>query len=54
MEFSFLEPVKIDNYELGWNSNFERISSSLAVFYSTSDLSEVESFNNGLRLARTK
>ncbi len=51
---SFLEPVKVDNYELGWNGDFDRISSSLAVFYSTSDLGAVQSFNNGLSLARTK
>ncbi|MFH7807383.1 TonB-dependent receptor [Acinetobacter sp. BSP-153] len=51
---SFLEPVKVDNYELGWNGNFDRISSSLAVFYSASDLGAVQSFNNGLSLARTK
>ncbi|MFT4060700.1 MAG: TonB-dependent receptor [Legionella sp.] len=51
---SFLEPVKVDNYELGWNGSFDRISSSIAVFYSTSDLGAVQSFNNGLSLARTK
>ena len=51
---SFLEPVKVDNYELGWNGDFDRVSSSLAVFYSTSDLGAVQSFNNGLSLARTK
>lgn len=51
---SFLEPVKVDNYELGWNGDFDRISSSLAVFYSTSNLGAVQSFNNGLSLARTK
>ena len=51
---SFLEPVKVDNYELGWNGDFDRISSSLAVFYSTSDLGAVQSFENGLRLLRTK
>lgn len=51
---SFLEPVKVDSYELGWNGNFDRISSSLAMFYSTSDLGAVQSLNNGLSLARTK
>ncbi|EPF77536.1 membrane protein [Acinetobacter gyllenbergii] len=35
---SFLEPVKVDNYELGWNGHFNHFSSSLAVFHSTSDL----------------
>lgn len=51
---SFLEPVKVDNYELGWTGNFANVSSSLAVFHSTSDLGGVQSFNNGLVLARTK
>lgn len=51
---SFLEPVKVDNYELGWKGNFNNFSSSLAVFQSTSDLGAVQSFNNGLVLARTK
>lgn len=51
---SFLEPVKVDNYELGWKGNFENFNSSLAVFHSTSDLGGVQSFNNGLILARTK
>ena len=51
---SFLEPVKVDNYELGWKGNFNNLSSSLAVFHSTSDLGGVQSFNNGLILSRTK
>lgn len=51
---SFLEPVKVDNYELGWNGQFNNFSSSLAIFHSTSDLGGVQSFNNGLVLARTK
>lgn len=51
---SFLEPVKVDNYELGWNGHFKNFSSSLAVFHSKSDLGGVQSFNNGLVLARTK
>ncbi len=51
---SFLEPVKVDNYELGWNGHFNHFSSSLAVFHSTSDLGGVQSFNNGLVLTRTK
>lgn len=51
---SFLEPVKIDNYELGWNGQFNNFNSSLAAFYSTSDLGGVQSFNNGLVLTRTK
>ncbi len=51
---SFLEPVKVDNYELGWNGEFKNFSSSLAVFHSTSDLGGVQSLNNGLTLLRTK
>ena len=51
---SFLEPVKVDNYELGWKGDFSNFTSSLAVFHSTSDLGGVQSFNNGLILARTK
>jgi len=51
---SFLEPVKVDNYELGWNGHFNNFSSSLAVFHSTSDLGGVQSFGNGLILTRTK
>ncbi|NWK72881.1 TonB-dependent receptor [Acinetobacter sp. SwsAc6] len=51
---SFLQPVKVDNYELGWKGHFDNLSSSLAVFQSTSDLGGVQSFNNGLVLARTK
>lgn len=51
---SFLEPVKVDNYELGWKGEFNNFSSSVAVFHSTSDLGAVQSFNNGLILARTK
>ncbi|MEB7640141.1 TonB-dependent receptor [Acinetobacter pittii] len=51
---SFLEPVKVDNYELGWRGNFNNFSSSLAVFHSTSDLGAVQSFSNGLALTRTK
>lgn len=51
---SFLEPVKVNNYELGWKGSFNNFSSSLAVFHSTSDLGAVQSFGNGLVLARTK
>ena len=51
---SFLEPVKVDNYELGWKGNVNNFSSSLALFHSTSDLGAVQSFSNGLVLARTK
>ncbi|USA44879.1 TonB-dependent receptor [Acinetobacter sp. C26M] len=51
---SFLEPIKVDNYELGWNGHFGNFSSSFAVFHSTSDLGVVQAFYNGLILTRTK
>lgn len=51
---SDLEPVKINNYELGWRGSFGRTSTSLALFYTTSKLGDVQSFNNGLILTRTK
>ncbi|QEI09091.1 TonB-dependent receptor [Pigmentiphaga aceris] len=51
---SQLEPVKTDNYELGWRGRFGNTMGSLAVFRSTSDLGAVQSFNNGLTLTRTQ
>jgi len=51
---SFLAPVKVDHYELGWKGNFNQLRSNLAVFYSRSDLGAVQSFNGGLNLARTQ
>lgn len=51
---SDLEPVKTDNYELGWRGEFANASSSLALFYTTSRLGEVQSQNNGLILSRTQ
>ncbi|MFV5441608.1 TonB-dependent receptor [Acinetobacter oleivorans] len=51
---SFLEPVKVDNYELGWKGNFNNFSSSLAVFHSTSDLGAVQPESNSLVMLRTK
>ncbi|MFC5474548.1 TonB-dependent receptor [Paraherbaspirillum soli] len=50
---SALEPVKTNNYELGWRGAFGNLLSSLAVFYTTSKLGDVQSFNNGLILTRT-
>ena len=50
---SQLEPVKTDNYELGWRGRFTNTMASLALFRSTSDLGAVQSFNNGLVLTRT-
>ncbi|WP_396265183.1 TonB-dependent siderophore receptor [Halopseudomonas maritima] len=55
IDSSDLEPVKTDNYELGWRGALgEQTLASLALFYSTSDLGDVQSFNNGLILKRTK
>lgn len=51
---SFLEPVKVDNYELGWKGNFNNFSSSLAIFHSTSDLGAVQPVSNSLVMLRTK
>lgn len=52
---SNLEPVKTNNYELGWRGALgEQTLASLAVFYTTSKLGDVQSFNNGLILTRTK
>lgn len=51
---SFLEPVKVDNYELGWKGNFNNFSSSLVVFHSTSDLGAVQPESNSLVMLRTK
>ncbi|MGE8639482.1 MAG: TonB-dependent siderophore receptor [Achromobacter sp.] len=52
---SDLEPVKTNNYELGWRGAVgDNTTASLAVFYTTSKLGDVQSFNNGLILTRTK
>lgn len=52
---SNLEPVKTNNYELGWRGAMgEQTQGSLAVFYTTSKLGDVQSFNNGLILTRTQ
>ncbi|MND36689.1 Ferric aerobactin receptor precursor [compost metagenome] len=50
---SDLEPVKIDSYEAGWRGRFDRLTTSIAAFRTTSDLGDVQSFNNGLILLRT-
>ncbi|MEG1626163.1 TonB-dependent receptor [Pseudomonas sp.] len=55
IDASNLEPVKTNNYELGWRGAVgEQTLASLAVFYTTSKLGDVQSFNNGLILTRTK
>ena len=52
---SELEPVKTNNYELGWRGAVgNNTTASVAVFYTTSKLGDVQSFNNGLILTRTK
>lgn len=52
---SNLEPVKTNNYELGWRGDLgEQTLASLAIFYTTSKLGDVQSFNNGLILTRTQ
>ncbi|HEY9271878.1 TonB-dependent receptor [Achromobacter sp.] len=51
---SDLQPVKTNNYELGWRGGAGNTSASLAVFYTTSKLGDVQSFNNGLILTRTE
>lgn len=51
---SDLQPVEVDNYELGWRGEFDQASASLAVFQSRSRLGGVQSFNNGLILTRTR
>ncbi len=50
---SDLQPVKTNNYEMGWRGAFDNTLASLALFYTTSDLGDVQSFNNGLILTRT-
>ncbi|WP_420800833.1 TonB-dependent siderophore receptor [Pseudomonas cavernae] len=54
IDSSDLEPVKTDNYELGWRGTFSNLQTSLAVFQSRSKLGAVQSFNNGLILTRTE
>lgn len=50
---SALEPVKTNNYELGWRGSVGELQATLALFYTTSKLGDVQSFNNGLILTRT-
>ncbi|MCE0976674.1 TonB-dependent receptor [Pseudomonas monteilii] len=52
---SNLELVKTNNYELGWRGELgSNTLGTLALFYTTSKLGDVQSFNNGLILTRTK
>ncbi|WP_042297780.1 TonB-dependent siderophore receptor [Paraburkholderia bannensis] len=51
---SSLEPVKTNNYEIGWRGSLgKNADGSIALFYTTSELGDVQSFNNGLILTRT-
>ncbi|ALN18355.1 TonB-dependent siderophore receptor [Ectopseudomonas mendocina] len=55
IDSSELEPVKTNNYELGWRGALgEQTQGALALFYTTSKLGDVQSFNNGLILTRTE
>lgn len=55
IDSSNLEPVKTNNYELGWRGSVgEQTLAGLALFYTTSKLGDVQSFNNGLILTRTQ
>lgn len=51
---SNLQALKIDTAELGWRGRWENTLVNLGVYESKSALGAVQSFNNGLRLARTK
>ncbi|HSC67371.1 MAG TPA: TonB-dependent siderophore receptor, partial [Cellvibrio sp.] len=51
---SNLEAVLTDSLEFGWRGRWENTLANLSVFESRSDLGAVQSFNNGLRLTRTK
>ncbi|NIF76416.1 TonB-dependent receptor [Paraburkholderia sp. Cy-641] len=51
---SSLEPVKTNNYEIGWRGSLgKNTDGTIALFYTTSELGDVQSFNNGLILTRT-
>lgn len=50
---SDLQPVKIDSYEIGWRGSFGAARGTVALFRTSSDLGDVQSFNNGLILLRT-
>lgn len=51
---SNLQALKIDTAELGWRGRWENTLANFSLYESKSDLGAVQSFNNGLRLARTK
>ncbi len=50
---SYLQPVKIDSYEAGWRGRVGPVAGTLAIFRTSSDLGDVQTFNNGLILLRT-
>jgi iron complex outermembrane receptor protein len=51
---SNLQAIKTDTVELGWRGRIAGAMANLSAFQSQSDLGAVQSFNNGLTLARTK
>lgn len=51
---SNLQAVLTDSLEFGWRGRWTNTLVNLSVFESRSDLGAVQSFNNGLRLTRTK
>ncbi|MDF5828670.1 TonB-dependent receptor [Pseudomonas aeruginosa] len=51
---SNLEPVKTNNYELGWRGAIGGNTLGSLALFTTSKLGDVQSFNNGLILTRTK
>ncbi|MBB6562295.1 iron complex outermembrane receptor protein [Acidovorax soli] len=51
---SNLQAIKTDTVELGWRGRFANAMANVSMFQSRSDLGAVQSFNNGLTLARTK
>lgn len=50
---SQLEAIKSDNYEIGWRGDWERLSASVALFHSTSDLGGVTTADFGLTMTRS-
>ncbi len=50
---SQLKAIKSENYEIGWRGEWERVSSSLALFHSTSDLGGVTTSDFGLTMTRS-
>ncbi|WP_245979319.1 TonB-dependent receptor [Solilutibacter pythonis] len=51
---SNLEAVKTNNHEIGWRGSFGNTRANLALFRTTSELGNVQVFENGLVLTRAK